>query len=519
MTEHGGRAGRTPNHLVHETSPYLLQHAYNPVEWHPWGDAALARAKAENKPILISIGYSACHWCHVMERECFEDPEIAALMNAHFVNIKVDREERPDLDHIYQLSAQMLGGGGGWPLNVFLTPDQRPFYAGTYFPPQDKYGRPGFPAVLTSLAKSFREQPERVAQIGAQITLALSELEGLQGGDGLPGGEVVERAVAELKAQFDDDWGGFGVAPKFPYAENLALFLTARERLGDEDAGQKALHTLRCMAEGGIYDQLGGGFHRYSTDDHWLVPHFEKMLYDNALLTPLYVEAYRITGDPFYADVVRATLAFVERELTHPDGAFYSTLDADSEGEEGRFYVWTPETVREALAADDAELALARYGVTRRGNFEMNTTVLSITASVDELALQFKSTPAEIRARLAAIRAKLLGARAVRVRPGRDEKVLVNWNGLMISAFAQAAVGLNEPAYAKAAARAADFIFARLWDGRTLQHSFLERPGPAVGFLDDYAFLAQGLLDLYRATWELPHLKRALELTELTLTR
>ncbi|HEX6970899.1 MAG TPA: thioredoxin domain-containing protein, partial [Limnochordia bacterium] len=397
------------NRLIHEKSPYLLQHAHNPVDWYPWGEEALARARAERKPILLSIGYSACHWCHVMERECFENEAIAALMNEHFINIKVDREERPDLDDIYQKAAQLLSRQGGWPLTVFLTPDLRPFYAGTYFPPTDRFGRPGFPRVLETISRVFREEPERVEQTATQVSAAIGRLKDALGrADAALRPELIDAARAQLWSEFDWENGGFGDAPKFPNAAALELLLRTAAPLADRqpppeaaseplpeadraagptpEAALKAVtYTLHRMAAGGIYDQLGGGFHRYSVDAAWAVPHFEKMLYDNALLTVLYVHAYQLTREPTFAAVVRDTLGYVQREMTHPDGGFFASQDADSEGEEGRFFVWSPAEVHAALGHELGELACAYFGVTEAGNFEGGSTVLHRAQSIAAL--------------------------------------------------------------------------------------------------------------------------------------
>ncbi|MFQ5693422.1 MAG: thioredoxin domain-containing protein [Nitrospinota bacterium] len=375
------------NRLIHETSPYLLQHAHNPVDWYPWGEEAIERARKEDKPILLSIGYSACHWCHVMERESFENEEIAALMNERYVNIKVDREERPDLDDIYMHAVQMMTGSGGWPMTVFLTPDLEPFYGGTYFPPEDRYGRTGFRTVLTTLSEVYRNRRDQVKQNTAQITRGLQQLSRVHPSSDLLTEDLLRRAVQELADRFDERFGGFGGAPKFPPSMSLSLLLRVWRGTGRADLLQMVETTLTHMARGGMYDQLGGGFHRYSTDERWLIPHFEKMLYDNALLAPVFLEAHQATGDPFYAGVARETLDYVLREMQDPRGPFYSTQDADSEGVEGRFFVWRPEEIRGVLEDDGAaDLFCRYYGVTEGGNFEHGASALHVERPLEDVA-------------------------------------------------------------------------------------------------------------------------------------
>ncbi|BDG61395.1 thioredoxin domain-containing protein [Caldinitratiruptor microaerophilus] len=518
-------AGRKPNRLIHEASPYLQQHAYNPVDWYPWGKEALARARAEDKPILLSIGYSACHWCHVMERESFEDEDIARLMNEHFVNIKVDREERPDLDHLYQTVCQLVTRQGGWPLTVFLTPDLRPFYVGTYFPPEDRYGRPGFPRILRAVARAYREQRDQVEQVAREWTEALRTMHAPPAPDGrapdAPWAALVEKGAREIAAQVDRRHGGFGGAPKFPQTPNLELLLRMSQRPGGEGYLDLVTLTLRKMAEGGIYDQLGGGFHRYSVDARWAVPHFEKMLYDNALLVPVYLAAWQLTADPLHARVVRETLAYVAREMTHPGGGFYSTQDADSEGEEGRYYVWTPEEIQAVLGEDDGELLCRHLGVTPGGNFEHGRTVLHVAKGAGALAAEVGLSPEEVTGRLESGKARLLAARERRVPPHRDEKVLTGWNGLMIRALAQAARTLGDPSYAGAARRAADFVLGTLTapDGSLLRRYRDGHGADIPGTLEDHAFLAEGLLELYQATFAHEYLEAAVRLAHAMLDR
>ncbi|MFS8664349.1 MAG: thioredoxin domain-containing protein [Limnochordales bacterium] len=510
-----GEATRKANRLIHETSPYLRQHAHNPVDWYPWGEEALARARRENKPILLSIGYSACHWCHVMERESFADPDIAAVMNEHFVNIKVDREERPDLDHTYQLAAQLLSGQGGWPLTVVLTPDLRPFFAGTYFPPDDRYGRPGFKRVLRTLHRVYTEDPDGVAEVAAQLAEALRKANrlGTSGGEGVPSHHWVEQGVQRLLAEADHANGGFGRAPKFPSVSSLQLVQRWGHLTGDAAALAFVDLTLERMAAGGIYDQLGGGFHRYSVDAHWLVPHFEKMLYDNGLLALLYLEGWQRTGRALYERIVRETLDYILREMADPAGGFYTSQDADSEGEEGRFFVWTPQEVREALGEPAASRFCLAYGVGAGGNFHDGKSVLHVALSPAELARQWGMDVDAVEAELAAARARLWAVRERRVKPHRDEKVLVGWNGLVITALARAGAALGVPAYLAAARRAVAFVQQRLMTPEgDLLHSFKEWPAPVPGFLDDYAFFVAALIDLYEATLEPDFLAEAARL-------
>ncbi len=487
-----------PNRLASSTSPYLLQHADNPVDWYPWGDDALARAREEDKPILLSIGYSACHWCHVMAHESFEDPAIAAQMNEGFVCVKVDREERPDLDDIYMAATMAMNQGhGGWPMTVFLTPDQRPFFAGTYFPPEDRHGRPGFPAILRRIAELWRDNRAALERVGDELTAHLRQSTGSS-----PGAVDLAAAFARLRDQltgtFDATWGGFGRAPKFPPATLLRLLLLIHHRGDDGRALQMVRRTLDGMARGGIYDQIGGGFSRYSTDDEWLVPHFEKMLYDNALLTRAYLEAYQVTGDPFYRTIAADVLDYIRREMTAPEGGFYSATDADSEGVEGKFFVWTRAEF-DAVLGQDAPLAAAWYDVTEMGNWEGHS-IPRTPRPLAEVAAECGLSPAEAAARLADARQKLYDARLRRIPPGLDDKVLTSWNGLMIGAMAEAARVLGEPRYLEAASRAADFALAHLRqaDGRLLR-SWRRGSAHLNAYLEDYAFLGNGLLDLHEA--------------------
>jgi uncharacterized protein YyaL (SSP411 family) len=513
---------RTPNRLAREASPYLQQHAGNPVDWYPWGEEALAVAKREDKPILLSIGYSACHWCHVMERESFEDEATAARMNAGYVCIKVDREERPDLDQIYQLVVQLMGRSGGWPLTVFLTPDQKPFFGGTYFPPVDRYGMPGFPKMLAAVLEAFRTKRGEIDEQAAEITQAIATATAgeARGGPVAITPDLLAEAAKRLQGRFDDTNGGFGSRPKFPSTMALAVMLRHGVVNEDERALQRVVFALDRMRAGGVYDQLGGGFHRYSTDEKWLVPHFEKMLYDNALLLRLYVDAWRATKHARFADTAREIVEYVQREMTHEGGAFFSTQDADSEGEEGKFFVWTPAEVR-AVLGEDAELAMARWGVTDEGNFEESgATVLHEAATVADLAVRFERAPSEIEAALARARTRLREAREKRVKPFRDEKVLACWNGLMIGALADAGAALGDDAMIARAARALAFVKGTMITGDALNRVAKDgavKSSPA--FLDDYAYLADAALDLYEATGDLAHLAFARRLAERIATR
>ncbi|MBI3089482.1 MAG: thioredoxin domain-containing protein [Candidatus Tectomicrobia bacterium] len=513
-------AHRFTNHLAGETSPYLLQHAHNPVDWRPWGEEALAKAKREGKPILLSIGYSACHWCHVMEHESFENEEIAALMNEHFVNVKVDREERPDLDHIYQTVAQMITGGGGWPLTMFLTPQQQPFFAGTYFPPEDRYGRPGFPRLLLAIARHFREQPEDILQSVEQITAALQRQNTPLAAPGELGDDLLRSAAERLAQVFDSLHGGFGTQPKFPNPMSLEFFLRYAQVSGEERYLRMVLLALEKMAWGGIYDQLGGGFHRYAVDSHWLVPHFEKMLYDNALLIKLYLDAFQLTSDPELRRVAVESLEYVCREmLDAASGAFYSTQDADSEGEEGKFYVWTPRQVAELLDDEERQLFTRFYDVTEQGNFEHGASILHRTLTVEQLGKLFRIPTEDAEAVLARARAKLFAARRRRVWPGRDEKALTAWNGLMISACARAGSLLDEPRYLEIALRALRFIRETMLRDGLLLRTYKEGRAKLNAYLDDYAYVVGALLDAYEATGDGDLLSLASQLNETMIAQ
>jgi uncharacterized protein YyaL (SSP411 family) len=509
------------NRLANETSPYLLQHAHNPVDWYPWGQEALTRAKAEDRPILLSIGYSACHWCHVMERESFEDERIAQLMNAKFVNIKVDREERPDLDGIYMQAVQAMTGSGGWPMTVFLAPDGTPFYGGTYYPPTDRGNMPGFPRILAAIADAWQNRRTEVLQSGAQLRESLRHAVELQTSHQQLDPTILDHAAQGITAQYEPHNGGFGTAPKFPQPMALEFLLRYWTRSGDEAARDVVTHTLEHMARGGIYDHLGGGFARYSTDAEWLVPHFEKMLYDNAQLTRVYVMAYQATGNALFKDVAEQVIDYVLRDMTDPAGGFYSTEDADSEGEEGKFYVWTPRQVEELLGPEDARLFSAFYDVNARGNFERRSSILHVDHTLREVSARLGVTEAELLVALERGRRVLFEARSARVRPARDEKVLAAWNGLMLRALAEAGSVLGREDILQAAQRNAAFLLGmmRQADGGMYR---TWKPGHAArlnGYLEDYANVADGLLALYEASFEPRWLAAALELADLMLQR
>ena len=487
-------SGRT-NRLIHATSPYLKQHAHNPVDWYPWGPEALERARREDKPIFLSIGYSTCHWCHVMAHESFENENIAALMNEHFINIKVDREERPDLDETYMTAVQLMTGRGGWPMSVFLSPDLKPFYAGTYFPPEDRSGMPGFPRLLQALSQAYQEKRDTVVKMGQEVESRLKMLAELPGtGQEFTDGELAQ-AAGRLKQDFDKVHGGFGGAPKFPRALELGFLLTQYRRAGDQEALDLVNLSLEKMARGGIYDQVGGGFHRYSVDGAWVVPHFEKMLYDNALLVPLYLAHFQITGSPLSRRIAQETLDFVLRELGAPQGGFYSAWDADSEGEEGKFYVWTMKEVEEILQSE-ASLAIAAFGVTPAGNFE-GKNIFTLPLTQEELASRFDLTPEEVDSSLQEIKDRLFQVRESRIKPHRDEKIITAWNGLMLSALALGAQVLGDKTYHQAAAQAARFILKEMRQNGQLMRIWSEGQASVPGFLDDYAGLANACLDLY----------------------
>lgn len=501
------------NLLINETSPYLLQHAHNPVNWYPWGEEAFAEAKRENKPILLSIGYSACHWCHVMEHESFENEEIANLMNDNFVNIKVDREERPDLDQIYMNAVQMMTHHGGWPMTVFLTPEGVPYYGGTYFPPVDRHNMPGFPRVLSALAEAYRQRPDEIAETTASIQRELERLSATRESSELLTTGLLDSAYRGIIRNYDQINGGFGSAPKFPPAMTLEFLLRTYYRTGNPEALDIVSATCRKMAEGGIYDQLGGGFHRYSTDSKWLVPHFEKMLYDNALLSRLYLHHYQVGQDNQSRRVAEGVFDYVIREMTSAEGGFYSTQDADSEGVEGKFFVWSKAEIEELLGAEDANLVSDYYNVTAEGNFE-GENILNVTRSLKEVASKNKIGPEKLEAALGRSKQKLFEAREQRVKPGRDEKILTAWNGMMMASFAEAGAVLDREDYINVAKHNARFVLNALRDNGLLLRTYKDGVAKLNGYLEDYACLGEGLLTLYEATGETEWLEECLAVTQ-----
>ena len=527
--------GKKPNRLIGEKSPYLLQHAFNPVDWYPWGKEAFDKARRENKPIFLSVGYATCHWCHVMEHESFENTEIAAIMNAYFVNIKVDREERPDVDRVYMNAVQAMVGNGGWPMSVFLTPDLKPFYGGTYFPPETRFGRIGFKDLLLRLHEAWETKQADLVQSAERITTLLQEhLTRTSPDTGALDSEILERVYEAFRDSYDSNYGGFGSAPKFPRPSVLNFLFHYYKNFGMRFALDMALSTLDQMARGGIYDHLGGGFHRYSVDQFWRVPHFEKMLYDQAQLVNSYLDAYQITGDARYERIVRETLGYVLRDMTSPKGGFYSAEDADSAPDphdpdskkEGAFYMWTLRELETILGPEQAEIVAFAYGVAPEGNtisdphgeFE-NRNVLFAAYDPDSIARRFKLSLEEVTRILETCRQTLRQAREKRLRPALDDKIITAWNGLMLSAFARAGMVLDHPEYVETARRAADFLLLHLKDEKTGRLWRRYRDGEAryPGHLDDYAFLANGLIDLYEATADIRYLQEAEQLCQKML--
>lgn len=510
--------GRKPNRLINEKSPYLLQHAYNPVDWYPWGVEAFEKAKAENKPVFLSIGYSTCHWCHVMERESFEDGEVAGVLNRGFVSIKVDREERPDLDHIYMTACQALTGHGGWPLTAILTPHKHPFFAGTYFPKKSRHGLPGIMELLSKLLTLWEKNEDRARQAGIELFRIIREQNLSVPGDSLPGEELLERAYRDLKDSYDPRYGGFGRAPKFPVPHQLTFLLGYWKRTGETPALEMAVNTLRAMARGGIFDHLGYGFHRYSTDQRWLVPHFEKMLYDQALLALAYLEAYQAAGEEEFAEAARRVLEYVERDLITPEGAVCAAEDADTHGEEGLFYVWSRDEIMQALGKERGNLAAGYYGVTEEGNFENGTNVLHRSRELSEIAAEEGMDLAGAEEIMEQCRRQLFDIRSRRERPFRDDKVITGWNGLMIAAFARGAAILAEPRYNRAAESIALFIKKRLTGpGGRLLRSYRDGVHSAGAFLDDFVYFIWGLMELYRSTFRVGYLEWAVSLNQSML--
>ncbi|MCZ7395161.1 MAG: thioredoxin domain-containing protein [Candidatus Methanoperedens sp.] len=507
-------AKKRPNRLISEKSPYLLQHAYNPVDWYPWGKDAFEKAKKEDKPVFLSIGYSTCHWCHVMEKESFEDDAVATLMNEAFVSIKVDREERPDIDSIYMKICQRMTGSGGWPLNMILTPDKKPFYAATYIPKESKFGRAGMLEMIPRIKNLWSLQRSEVEQLAAQNLSALKEVSasGVELDE-----DVLHAAYEQLLGMFDEQHGGFGDVPKFPTPHNFMFLLRYWRRTGDTMALFMVEKTLYAMRKGGIYDHIGFGFHRYSVDSGWLVPHFEKMLYDQAMLALAYVEAYQATGKEEYGKTCREIFTYVLRDMTSPEGGFYSGEDADSEGEEGKFYLWTEDEIRSVLSGEEALLIKKVFNITHEGNFpegkSTGRNIFYLSKSLYEKASFLKLSMEELQNRIVTARRKLFDVREKRIHPGKDDKILTDWNGLMIAALAKGAAVFDEPAYAGAAKQALDFILLKMSDkeGR-LYHRYRGGEAAVPGFLDDYAFLIWGLIELYETTFEIRYLKKVHEL-------
>ncbi len=499
------------NKLSQSTSPYLLQHAHNPVDWHPWSEEAIARAKAEDKPIFLSIGYAACHWCHVMAHESFEDPETAAFMNDHFINIKVDREERPDIDGIYMQAVVAMTGSGGWPMSVFLSHDLKPFYSGTYFPPARRYNMPSFKEILTGLANAWKNDRPEIEKVGEQIASHLQHQNRDQKSE-LLSGEHLNAIAKAMQDSYDWGYGGWGDAPKFPQAMVLEFLLHHSVANKQEEHIKLIKHCLNAMARGGMYDVVGGGFARYSTDKFWRVPHFEKMLYDNALLVRAYLHAWQVTKEPAFQRIVEETLGFVAREMIHEQGGFYSSLDADSEGEEGKFYVWSLDEIREVLKGD-SEFFEAAYGIAAQGNFE-GKTVLQRMLDDASLAARFKLDPETVPAKLADSHSKLYTARAVRIRPSTDDKILTAWNGFMLSAFAEAARVLQNKSYLELATRSAEFLLSALKPNGQLKRAWREGKTTDEVFLEDYAALILGLLELYQTDFDNKWFSSARELAD-----
>ncbi len=505
-----------PNNLINETSPYLLQHAHNPVEWNPWGEEALARAREEDKPILLSIGYAACHWCHVMESESFENPDIAALMNQNFVCIKVDREERPDLDSIYMNAVQALTGSGGWPMTVFLTPDGKPFFGGTYYPPVDRGGMIGFPNLITRVAEAYKTRRGDILETTQQVISQIQTLSQTTPSQDPLGVDILHLAYVGLGRSFDYENGGFGGPPKFPPAMTLEFLLQYHHMTKEPMVLDMIEMTAEKMARGGVYDQIGGGFHRYSTDAHWLVPHFEKMLYDNALLSRMYLHTYQATERPWYRRIVEETLDYVLMEMTDPLGGFYSTQDADSEGEEGKFFVWTVEEITSVLGSEEGPLIAAYLGATDAGNFE-GRNILNLPEGIESFAKEADVSVEQLVTAIQRAKTSLREAREERVHPARDEKILSAWNGLMIRSFAEAASVFNNDDYRQAAVRSASFVLDALRkDGRLLR-TYRDGQAKLNGYLEDYAFMAHGLLALYEATFDHRWLEEARNLADQML--
>ena len=506
------------NRLANETSPYLLQHAHNPVDWYPWGEEAFAKAREEDKPLFLSIGYSACHWCHVMERESFEKDDVAEILNREYVSIKVDREERPDVDSIYMQAVQLMTGHGGWPMSMFLTPAGEPFFGGTYFPPDDRHGLPGFKRVLAHVADAYRNRRGEIEEATGEILRSINTQPRVQAGGAALSPETLQALARKNISNYDPVNGGFGGAPKFPPSMTLEFLSQVSSRTGDQEIEGVVLQTLRKMARGGIYDQVGGGFHRYSVDARWLVPHFEKMLYDNALLARLYVHAWQWTKDPFFAFVATDILGFTMREMTSPGGGFYSTLDADSEGVEGKFYVWTRSEVMELLGEKEGRAFCALYDITDRGNWE-GSNILNVPRDPEVVASDLGITLDELNDIGLRGKCRLYGARELRVRPGRDEKILAGWNGWMLAAFAEASLAFRSDKHREAVRRNADFLIDTMMEGPRLYRSFKDGIRKINGLLEDYSGVAWGLISAFEATQERRYLDKARELAREIVER
>jgi uncharacterized protein YyaL (SSP411 family) len=512
-----GKEQKKPNRLINEKSPYLLQHAYNPVDWYPWGEEAFSKARKENKPVFLSIGYSTCHWCHVMAHESFEDEEVARLMNRAFVNIKVDREERPDIDNVYMTVCQIILGRGGWPLNIIMTPDKKPFFAGTYIPKKSRFNQTGMLELVPRIEEIWDRQYGEVLDSAEKITSTIQDMVSESAGEGI-GERILGDAYNDLLNSFDNEYGGFDGAPKFPTPHKVSFLLRYWKRSGNPEALHMVEHTLDNMYRGGIHDHLGSGFHRYSTDSMWIVPHFEKMLYDQALLAIAYTEAYQVTGKELYKEAAEGIFEYVLRDLTAPEGGFYCGEDADVEGEEGKYHLWTLDEIKRSLDPEEAELIVKVFNLKQEGNFEeeirgkkTGANILYMPRTLQALATELKIPAKEIEYRVKLAKEKLLAARNERKRPGRDDKILTDWNGLMIAAFAKGFQAFGEEKYLKAAEKAADFILKTFYNSdKRLLHRYREGIAGISGNADDYAFLIHGLLELYEAGFELRYLKAAL---------
>jgi uncharacterized protein YyaL (SSP411 family) len=505
------------NSLIKETSPYLLQHAHNPVDWYPWSDEAFEKAKKENKPVFLSVGYSACHWCHVMEHESFEDEETAKIMNENFINIKVDREERPDVDTIYMNVVQMLTGHGGWPMSVFMTPDKKPYYGGTYFPKERRYHMPSFKEILTHVGNFYHQKKDSLEKNSAMIIKNLENMNSYTEGEQNISPLTLKRTVEHLEGNFDYENGGFGDKPKFPNTFSLDLFLRYYKNTKDAEYLSMVELTLTQMCNGGIYDQLGGGFYRYSVDEIWLIPHYEKMLYDNSVLIKLLLELYQITKKPFYKEKARESLEYVIREMTNSEGGFYSTQDADSEGIEGEFYVWTPKQFEEVLGEKSSKVMCKFFDITEHGNFEHGKSNLQIRFTSAEIAEKLKMDIEEVISIIKDSKPKLLEARNKRIFPAKDTKILTSWNGLMLSAFAKGYEVLKDDRYLEIANKTIDFLFKNLYKNGLLLRSYKDNQAKYNAYLEDYAFLIQSLIDLYQVTFDKSVLDKALELNKIMI--